>query len=235
MPDFDPPLPLRAIANSIVSMGMAKKGDKYGFYCLLGLLKSGQIQAVASFVDIANVPLRIPQAYWTMLGPDALNPLIKNSRKGWYETYKIRLKDLTIEAYRSASARNDAERSQEQLVAELMKQANKTSCVEVLQSEWQRFAGARERAASDDEETRGPGRPEKNWEAVYKELAAVLWLAIDRTNPKLVNRRSLPAELAASLQAMGIDEVPAISTIENGMAAVRTRVGQLRKASANRE
>ena len=74
-------LPLRAVAEFLVRYGVAKESDRPHYYELPGLLKTGEIRAVAFFEPFANQPVPILPEYWMLLGPDELQPLCINTSK----------------------------------------------------------------------------------------------------------------------------------------------------------
>jgi hypothetical protein len=223
----DQPLPLRAVADGLVQHRIPTKSDKNGFHCLLSLLKAGRIQAVVFFPGISADPITVPQSHWMPLGPEALRPLLNVPKKGLAATYKIRLKDVAAEAYRSAIDQiGQIEASRETVAIKLIQDANTKASVEVLQNVWLRFLHERgEDTPNLMDAPTGPGRPKKDWAPVFLELSAILWREIERNNVQIQTQESLAADIAEHLKGSGVPSALKASTImNNGFAQVRTRM-----------
>jgi hypothetical protein len=225
--EIDRPLSLRAVAKLLVQHKLTEKSDKNGLDQLLGLLKTGEICAVATFPDILSEPLVISQNYWKKRGRDAMSSLLFKQDKGWHGTYTVKLADVAAEAYQKATRENQGT-NPEQFAVPLIQQAGTKASVEVLHSEWRRYLKGVELSGSDDDETSGPGRRKKNWEAVYRELAAMLWFHIDRGNLQLPKQEAIADMIRENLRAQIEEGVPEASTIKDRIAQVRTRVEHLR-------
>lgn len=241
MTNADKPMSLRSVADLLVQYGLPQKRDKYGYDCLLGLLKTSQIRTIAYFPIVGAEAVPISERYWQGIGRGALNCLTRSKENDWSGTYSIKLRDVAAEAFRTARSRIVAEKERvvteeenEQLIVRFIQHANKTASVEVLQSEWDRFLTSTGMSAAEPpllvEAPGRPGRPvNEKWVEVLSELAAVLWRAIEEHGVKKVpSQEAIAVEIRSNLESLGQVALPQVSTIQSRIATVRLRVRQLR-------
>jgi hypothetical protein len=215
---------LRAVADMLVERGYSSRRDKNGFNKLLELLKCGDLRTVVFFPIVSKSPVPVPVEYWIPRGPDALQTLLKVPKRNWQGAYNIKLRELAASVFRVASSSGALDL--EDLVKVLVEHAEMEANVEVLESEWQKYASLHPPGTG----SRLAGRPEKNWEAVYAELAALLWQAIDRKQP--VDHESLARQIAEHLQALNAENPPTWKTIKGKLSSVvRSRVDALQAKS----
>jgi hypothetical protein len=142
---------------------------------------------------------------------------------------------LPAEAFRIASTHNSIDIEREQLVVKLVEQANSTSSVEVLKSDWEKFLARKgitnpEPPTAADETSEKRGRPRKaGWEDVLHELAAILWREIEVKGIEIMKQDAIVAEIHHNLSALGALGLPQQSTIQGRISGVRTRMEQLRE------
>ena len=231
MPIDQKTLSLREVADLLVLNKLATKPDTHGFHALLGFLKTGQLVRCRFLLSRVG-----PTAadLGEIIGSRAVltryaRPLLLNAKKGWAGTYRVKLKDIAYEAVQSA-ARGDGAGANQDWAVTLLQSANDTASVEVAESDWHRFLNVHSTHGPNDVDGEGhPGRPKKNWEAVYSELAANLWSVLDSHNIKIGKHQALADEIFNGLKEHAVEGIPETTTIMTGLARVRSRVGQIKR------
>lgn len=234
MTETDPPLPLREIADRLVLHKLPSKSDKKGFRYLLAILKSSEIKAVVFFPDFLAEPIEISKDYWQRQGVDKLDSLYRRSQPDRVGNYIIKLRDVATQIYRRGAERTgSAAEDLEPLVLQLIQQANKSASVEVLESEWRRFAAERgisplESSVVAEATSQGRGRPIKqSWEQVLEELAALLYLEFKLRNIDPPTQDHLAKTIHENLINLGHLDLPKPDTILNRLSIVHSRMRTL--------
>jgi hypothetical protein len=167
---------------------------------------------------------------------EALRSILIQKQEGRSGTYKVRLRDIANEVFRSVSVETPPEISEE-LVLKLIQHATARSDTVVLTSVWMAFAKDRKINPAVEKPVGGKGSaaqgrsrrpPLANWEQVYRQLAAVLFAELEERCQKL-HLKTVAARVFSSLTGGGQKSSVTRNQVQEAVNRSRTRFQALKR------